>query len=101
MAKPAKKDLPASKVITGGKKNGGKLAGNDNLTLVRGDVNHFTRIGLENTMASTKDLPAKTDVKGGGRKLFNDNLTLVRAAKPAKKDLPAGKDVKGGKKRND
>jgi hypothetical protein len=35
MAKPAKKDLPAGKNISGGKKSGGRLAGNDNLTLVR------------------------------------------------------------------
>lgn len=70
MAKPAKKDLPASKDITGGKKTGGKLAGNDNMTLLRG------------AKPSTKDLPAAKDVKGGAPKgpriSLNDNLTLVR-----------------------
>ncbi len=51
------------------------------------------------TAKKTKDLPAKSGVKGGGHNL-NDNLTLVRAAKPGKnaKDLvprsPAR--VKGG-----
>ncbi len=33
--KPAKKDLASKKDVKGGKKNGGRLAGNDNLTLVR------------------------------------------------------------------
>jgi len=35
-ARPGKNDLPAGKDIKGGKLNGGRLAGNDNLTLVRG-----------------------------------------------------------------
>jgi hypothetical protein len=52
------------------------------------------------TAKKSKDLPAKSPVKGGGHNL-NDNLTLVRAAKPApkRKDLPSRKDVTGGKKR--
>jgi len=50
---------------------------------------------------TTKDLQAKTNVKGGGTKLAtNDNLTILRAAKPAKTDLPAGKDVTGGKQKS-
>jgi len=60
MAKPAKKDLPAGKNI-----KGGKLAGNDNMTFVRG------------AKPTKKDLPAGKDVKGG-RLAGNDSLTLVR-----------------------
>jgi hypothetical protein len=71
MAKPAKKDLPVGKDITGGKKkDGGKLAGNDNMTLVRA------------AKSAKKDLPAPKDVKGGAPKgpriSLNDSLTLVR-----------------------
>lgn len=60
MAKPAKKDLPVSKDI-----KGGKLAGNDNMSLVRA------------AKSDKKDLPATKDVKGG-RLAGNDSLTLAR-----------------------
>ena len=36
------------------------------------------------TAKTTKDLPAKSGVKGGGNNL-NDNITLVRVAKPGEK----------------
>jgi hypothetical protein len=63
-ARKATKDLPVKTAAV----KGGKLAGNDNLTLVRA------------ARPATKDLPAKATVKGG--KLgANDNLTLVRVAK--------------------
>jgi hypothetical protein len=44
---------------------GGKLAGNDNFTLMRA------------AKPSKKDLPAGKDIKGG-RLAGNDNLTLIR-----------------------
>ena len=55
-----KKDLPVRKDV-----KGGKLAVNDNVTLIRA------------AKPTKKDLPAGKDVKGG-RLAGNDNLTLVR-----------------------
>jgi hypothetical protein len=93
--KSAKKDLPAKTEV-----KGGRVARNDNLTLVRVRQHGSPRLlDRRNAMASKKDLPAKKDVKGGKKKIAaNDNLTLVRAANSPKQDLPAKKDVKGGKK---
>ena len=87
--RPAKKNKDLSPKSSGAVK-GGKLAGNDNITLLRG----------AKPAPNRKDLSSRNEVKGGGKRL-NDNLTLVRAAKPApkKRDLPSRKDVTGGKKR--
>ena len=61
--KKASKDLQAKTANV----KGGRLIGNDNLTLFRA------------AKPSKKDLPAGKDVKGGSNKLAtNDNLTLVR-----------------------
>jgi hypothetical protein len=54
------KDLPAPRTV-----KGGKVALNDNLTLVRA------------AKPAKKDLPAKKTVKGG-KVALNNNLTLVR-----------------------
>jgi hypothetical protein len=69
--KEAPKDLQTKTTSV----KGGKLAGNDNLTLFR------------SAKPSRKDLPTGKDVKGGagsngpsgpGKLATNDNLTLVR-----------------------
>jgi hypothetical protein len=54
MAKSAKKDLPAKATVKGGR--GGRLASNDNLTLVRA------------AKPAKRDLPAGKDIKGGKKK---------------------------------
>ena len=57
----AKKDLPAKKIV-----RGGKIMQNDNTTLLRA------------AKPGKKDLPAAKTVTGG-KLVLNDNLTLVRA----------------------
>lgn len=69
--KKATKDLQAKTASV----KGGRLIGNDNLTLFRA------------AKPAKKDLPASKDVKGGvgangngnGKLATNDNLTLVRS----------------------
>lgn len=80
------KDLPPKKSgqVKGGGKN--RIAGNENLTLIRAAKPKVK-----------KDLPPKKNPKGG-KLAANENLTLIRAAKPTvKKDLPPKKNPKGGR----
>jgi len=92
----ADRDLPTSKPV-----KSGRLAGNDNMTLVRAGRARqasFPTQSIRRSVAmagAKKDLPAKKNVKGG-RLGANDSMTLVRGAKP-KADLPAKKPVKGGR----
>ena len=95
-SRQAGRDLPAARPV-----KGGRLVGNDNMTLVRAGSNRQARAltpSIRRSVAmagARKDLPAKKNVKGG-RLGANDSMTLVRAAKP-KADLPAKKPVKGGR----
>lgn len=89
-------DLAPRHEITGG--SGRRVFGSD-ATGLSADKERRDMKVTRPAAKKTKDLPAKSGVKGGGQNL-NDNLTLLRAAKPGKKakDLApkSPRRVKGG-----